>query len=102
MSWVERLPSGRYRAKYRGDDGRQHSRTFPTKGAAKSFLQTVVADMQRSQRSNRRSPATKRSWATRSTRLRVAASLPMIVALDVPLHDGHGWARKKKSLLVCS
>lgn len=49
MSWVEKLPSGRYRAKYRGVDGHQHSRTFSTKAAAKGFLQTVGADMQRGQ-----------------------------------------------------
>src|SRR4051794_20193427 len=49
MSWVEKLPSGRYRAKYRGIDGHQHSQTFSTKAAAKGFLQTVGADMQRGQ-----------------------------------------------------
>jgi hypothetical protein len=48
-SWVEKLPSGRYRARYRAEDGRQHSKSFPTKGAAKAFLQTVGADMQRGQ-----------------------------------------------------
>jgi hypothetical protein len=30
-SWVEKLPSGRYRARYRAEDGRQHSKSFPTK-----------------------------------------------------------------------
>ena len=49
MSWIEKLPSGKYRAKYRADDGRQHSKSFPTKSAAKAFLQTVGADMQRGQ-----------------------------------------------------
>ena len=49
MSWVEKLPSGRYRAKYRDGDGRQHSRTFTTRTAAKAFLHTTGADMQRGQ-----------------------------------------------------
>jgi integrase len=49
VSWVEKLPSGRYRAKYRGEDGRQHSQTFPSKAAAKAFLHSTGADMQRGQ-----------------------------------------------------
>jgi integrase len=46
-SWVEKLPSGRYRARYRDQDGTQHSKIFAAKGAAKSFLATVGADMAR-------------------------------------------------------
>jgi integrase len=49
MSWVEKLPSGRYRARYRGDDGTRHSQIFTTKTAAKSFLSEVGADIARGQ-----------------------------------------------------
>jgi hypothetical protein len=48
-SWVERLPSGRYRARYRDGDGAQHSKVFATKAEARSFLATVGADMARGQ-----------------------------------------------------
>jgi hypothetical protein len=49
MSRLEKLPPGRYRAKYHDGNGRQHPRTFPTRTAAKAFLQTTGADMQRGQ-----------------------------------------------------
>jgi len=35
MSWVERCPSGGWRAAYRDPDGRRRSRTFDIKAAAK-------------------------------------------------------------------
>lgn len=47
MSDVDRLPNGRYKARYRGPDRRQRSKTFARKGDAERFLATVSTDAQR-------------------------------------------------------
>ena len=38
MSHVRKTPNGRYEARYRGPDGREHARRFDTKRAALSFI----------------------------------------------------------------
>jgi integrase len=47
MSWVERCPSGRWRAAYRDPDGRRRSRVFDTKAQAKAFLAATQTDIVR-------------------------------------------------------
>ena len=44
MAHVERRGQGRWRARYRGPDGRERSQTFPRKVDAERFLATVEAD----------------------------------------------------------
>jgi hypothetical protein len=36
--WIEKLPSGRFRARYRGPDGTRHSIIVATRAEAKTFL----------------------------------------------------------------
>ncbi|MGA8296570.1 MAG: tyrosine-type recombinase/integrase [Acidimicrobiales bacterium] len=47
MSSLRRKPSGSWEARYRDPTGRQRSQTFPTKTAARRFLERVGADKQR-------------------------------------------------------
>ena len=47
MAHVERRGQGRWRARYRGPDGRERSRTFTRKVDAERFLATVEADKAR-------------------------------------------------------
>jgi integrase len=49
VSWVERCPNGRWRARYRDPTRRKRSQTFDTKAAAKTFLAGVTTDMVRGQ-----------------------------------------------------
>jgi integrase len=45
--WVERLPSGRFRARYRAADGTRHSKVFLTAAEAKRFIAAATTDMDR-------------------------------------------------------
>lgn len=47
MGHLRRAPSGRWEARYRGPDGREHCRRFPTKREAQAFLERTGADQQR-------------------------------------------------------
>ncbi|HVB04859.1 MAG TPA: site-specific integrase [Acidimicrobiales bacterium] len=47
MSSVRQKPSGRWEARYRDPSGLQVAKTFPTKTAARRFLERVGADKQR-------------------------------------------------------
>ena len=47
MGSIDKLPSGRWRARYRDPHGRGHSRTFGRKRDAEMFLDASGADMQR-------------------------------------------------------
>ena len=49
MSWVESLPSGRYRAVYRDDDDRRHSKSFDRNPDTKAWLAAAKADQVRGQ-----------------------------------------------------
>jgi integrase len=44
---IDRLPSGRWRARYRDASGRGHSRVFKTKADASAFLATIETDLLR-------------------------------------------------------
>ena len=44
---VDRLPSGRWRARYRGPDGRRHARAFRTKSDADAWLAAQQTDCRR-------------------------------------------------------
>ncbi|GAB3313712.1 site-specific integrase [Geodermatophilus aquaeductus] len=44
---VDELPSGRYRARYRGPDGRRHAKVFGTKADAWAWLATQQTDLLR-------------------------------------------------------
>ncbi len=44
---VDRLPSGRWRARYTGPDGLRRGQAFPTKSDARAWLATVSADVTR-------------------------------------------------------
>ncbi len=46
---VDQLPSGRWRARYVGGDGKRRSSTFPTKTDARAWLATAQADLVRKQ-----------------------------------------------------
>jgi integrase len=46
-TWIRTTDGGRYRACYRGQDGKTHSRTFSRKGDAKGWLATEQADIER-------------------------------------------------------
>lgn len=45
---VDKLPSGRWRARYTGPDGRRRTSTFSTKSDARAWLATQQADAVRS------------------------------------------------------
>jgi integrase len=65
---VRRLPSGRWQARYRTNDGRQHTapETFATKTAATRHLAQVETDLSRGQWSDPRlGRTTFREWAAR-------------------------------------
>jgi integrase len=47
MGHLRRVDSGRWEARYRGPDGREHSRRFSTKREAQAFLERTGADRQR-------------------------------------------------------
>lgn len=47
MGSIDRLPSGSWRARYRDNHGRAHSRTFPRKRDAEIFLDAAGADLHR-------------------------------------------------------
>jgi integrase len=50
MGSVRRAPrSGRWEARYRSPDGRQRTKTFPTKADARAFLSAVETDVHRGQ-----------------------------------------------------
>ncbi len=64
MSWVETLPSGRYRAVYRDAGGARHSQSFTRKADAKKFLAIAVSDMARGEWRDPRGGAMPfREWA---------------------------------------
>src|SRR3954470_19379299 len=44
---VDELPSGRFRARYRGPDGRRHAKVFSTKADAWAWLATQQTDLLR-------------------------------------------------------
>ena len=44
---VDELPSGRFRARYRGPDGRRHAKVFGTKADAWAWLATQQTDLLR-------------------------------------------------------
>lgn len=44
MAHIERRGPGRWRARYRGPDGKERSRTFDRKADAERFLVTVESD----------------------------------------------------------
>jgi integrase len=65
---VRRLPSGRWQARYRTSDGRQHTapQTFPTRTEAIRYLTMVEVDLSRGQWTNPRlGRATFSAWAER-------------------------------------
>ena len=47
MAFVEKRGPGRWRARYRGPDGRERSRTFERKADAERWLSTQAADVLR-------------------------------------------------------
>ena len=47
MGSIDKLPSGRWRARYRDPHGQAHSRSFSRKRDAEMFLEAAGADMQR-------------------------------------------------------
>ena len=47
MGHLRKTPSGRWEARYRAPDGREHSRRFPTKREAQAFLERTGAEQQR-------------------------------------------------------
>jgi integrase len=66
MGWIRKPRSGRgWEARYRGPDGKERSRSFPTKRRAQEFLVTVEAEKHRG---DWRDPALARTslgeWAT--------------------------------------
>ncbi len=64
MSWIETLPSGRYRAVYRDPDGTRHSQTFARKADAKTFVANAVSDLVRGEWRDPRGGAMPfRDWA---------------------------------------
>lgn len=46
---IHRTPEGKYRAKWRDPSGRQRSRNFPTKRAARDFLAEIQGSLSRGQ-----------------------------------------------------
>ena len=44
---VDELPSGRFRARYRGPDGRRHAKVFSTRADAWAWLATQQTDLLR-------------------------------------------------------
>jgi hypothetical protein len=46
MSHVRRLPNGRFEARYRGPDGREHSRRFAIKRDAQTFRANILIERQ--------------------------------------------------------
>src|SRR6266576_7156355 len=64
--WVERLRSGRFRARYRGVDGTRHSQIFASVNEAKRFLAAAQTDIERGQWIDPRGGAeTVASWCDR-------------------------------------
>jgi hypothetical protein len=64
MSWIETLPSGRYRAVCRDPDGARRSQSFDRKADAKTFLAAVLTDMARGEWHDPRGGAVPlREWA---------------------------------------
>lgn len=49
MGYTEKLPNGRYKASYRGTDGRERSKTFDRKAAADTWWQAGESDKARGQ-----------------------------------------------------
>src|SRR5690349_11695627 len=47
MASIKRRPDGRWRARYRDPDGREHARHFTRKSDAESWLATVQSDIVR-------------------------------------------------------
>lgn len=81
---VDRLPSGRWRARYTGPDGQRRGQTFPTKSDARAWLATVSADV---------TPARVRRWhehAARSTGATALAQSYRLLRsiLNVAIEDG--------------
>lgn len=66
MAHVEKRGAGRWRARYRGPDGKERSRTFDRKVDAERFLATVEADKVRGDWVDpARQQGTVREWAER-------------------------------------
>jgi integrase len=64
MSWIETLPSGRYRAVYRAPDGTKHSQSFDRNTDAKTFLAAALTDIARGEWRDPRGGAVPfREWA---------------------------------------
>lgn len=63
---VDKLPSGRWRARYRDPDGKRRTKTFPRRTDARTWLATVEADLVRRQwRAPERSRVTVGEYADR-------------------------------------
>lgn len=61
---IDKLPSGRWRARYRDATGRAHSRLFKTKADASAFLSTMETDLLRGDWNDPRlTGVTVRDWA---------------------------------------
>ena len=75
--WVETTGSGRWRARYRTTDNAKRSRTFDTKGEARSWLNEELSRLQRGEWVDPRHGRTKFAvWAERvmATRIHTRAS----------------------------
>lgn len=70
--WIEKLPSGRFRARYRGPDGTRHSIIVATKAEAKTFLAGAHTDLNRGHWIDPRGgEETVAAWAARWAEARV-------------------------------
>lgn len=87
-TWIETLPSGRYRARYRDADGTRHSQSFDRKADAKAFLASVVTDMARGEWRDPRGGAVPfREWADKWFATRVVRATTQ--AADVGRYRTH-------------
>jgi integrase len=70
--WIEKLPSGRFRARYRGPDGTRHSVIVATRAEAKTFLAGAHTDLNRGHWIDPRGgEETVAAWAVRWAEARV-------------------------------
>lgn len=87
-TWIETLPSGRYRARYRDADGTRHSQSFDRKADAKAFLASVVTDMARGEWRDPRGGAVPfREWADKWFAARVVRATTQ--AADISRYRSH-------------
>ena len=87
-TWIETLPSGRYRARYRDADGTRHSQSFDRKADAKAFLASVVTDMARGEWRDPRGGAVPfREWADKWFAARVVRATTQ--AADISRYRTH-------------